>query len=115
MSFKKNLRNELLYNDIRLKEFASLIGVPYSTVASWVDNRGSLPNAEMAVKIAKTLNVSVEYLVTGKNDPLPEELTERYPKLFPTIEEMLLLPKPILVGIQSFIHLLYSNSNFFKE
>ncbi len=64
MSFGKNLKNELLYNDISYKEFSALTKIPYSTLLNYI-NLDILPNVETGVLIAKKLNVSVEFLVTG--------------------------------------------------
>lgn len=113
MRFNENLRSELIYNDIKVKELSYMINVPYSTVLSYIDKRSIIPNAEVAVRIAKVLNVSVEYLVTGKKDPLNPEIKEQYPLLYTTINELHLMPRPILIGIQKFIHLIYSNINLF--
>lgn len=38
-------------------------GIPGSTVRQWI--KGSIPNAEALYKVAKYLNVSMEFLVTG--------------------------------------------------
>ena len=69
MSFKDHLREELTFQGLQIKEVANKIGISNSTFLSYVDARGSLPNVEIAVKIAQALGVSVEYLVTGKNSP----------------------------------------------
>ena len=42
-------------------------GISNSTFLSYIDARAVLPNVETAVKIAKALDVSVEYLVTGED------------------------------------------------
>lgn len=66
MSFADNLRDELNYNEINLKEFSKIVGIPYETMRSYINYRFcSLPNVITAVKIADTLNVTVEYLVKG--------------------------------------------------
>lgn len=49
------------------KDLAVSIGESYNTLQSWI-NRNRLPNAEQAVKIASSLNTSVEFLVTGNNN-----------------------------------------------
>lgn len=45
-------------------KIAKEINVTGATITGW--KKGSLPKADIAVKIAKILDVSVEYLVTGK-------------------------------------------------
>lgn len=70
MSFKERLREEIEYKGLQIKEVSALAGVNNNTFLSYVDARGSLPNVEIGVKIAKALGVSVEYLVTGENSEL---------------------------------------------
>lgn len=67
MSFRNRLREEISYKGFTIKELSAKVGVSNSTFLSYVDARGVLPNVETAVKIAKALDVSVEYLVTGEN------------------------------------------------
>lgn len=64
MSFANNLKMECFYRGIFLKDLAEKIGVNYSTIMSY-SNKNVIPRADIAVKIAKVLDVSVEYLVTG--------------------------------------------------
>ena len=65
--FKQTLRSEMDFQDIRVKELASKTGISQRTLEGYLSSRGSIPPADVAVKIASALNVSVEYLVTGKN------------------------------------------------
>ena len=67
MSFKDNLKSELDYQDIQLKELAAKTGISKNTLGNYLTGHNSLPSAENVVKIAQALNVSVEYLVTGKS------------------------------------------------
>ena len=67
-SFKKNLREELNYQGLTVKELAAKISVPKPTIDCYLSSREVMPPADIAVKIAKALNVSVEYLVTGNED-----------------------------------------------
>lgn len=57
---KKNRSN--LYNDLN---------IPKNLIGQW-KQRGTIPSADIACKIAKYLNTTVEYLVTG-NDTSPLE------------------------------------------
>ena len=67
MSFKENLKSELEYQGLQIKELAAKCGVSKNTLGNYLTGHNSLPAADTAVKIAKALGVSVEYLVTGKN------------------------------------------------
>ena len=66
--FKKTLRSEMEFKDIKLKELSIKTGVSARTLEGYLGNRASIPPADVAVKIAKALDVSVEYLVTGENE-----------------------------------------------
>ena len=65
MGFKENLKSELLYSGILVKELAAKTGIRKHTLDNYLNTHNSIPNAESAVKIARALGVSVEYLVTG--------------------------------------------------
>jgi len=66
MGFKENLKSELAYSGIFVKELAAKSGVSKYSIDNYLNKRGQLPSVEAAVKIAQVLGVSVEYLVTGK-------------------------------------------------
>lgn len=101
MSFKDNLRNECEYQDIQYKELAAKIDIPYTTLLSYVNNRECLPNIEISYKIAKTLNVSMEYLLTGK------DFNENKVKYSTTYNELMSLPEPLLSSFVTIIHNMY--------
>jgi transcriptional regulator with XRE-family HTH domain len=70
MGFRENLKSELAYQGMLVKELAALSEVSRHTLDNYLNLRGHIPSADVAVKIARVLNVSVEYLVTG-NEPCP--------------------------------------------
>ena len=83
LQFWTNVKEELEYNLITQKELASAIGISYNTLQSWI-TKDRLPAAEQALKIAKQLNTSIEYLVTGKNEEqkgIKTNLQDMLPKL----------------------------------
>ena len=101
MNFKKNLKNELKYQDVQLKELSGRIGIPYGTMLSYVNHQECLPNVYIGYKIAKELNVTVEYLITGN----PED---KYIKQYlPLYKELLLLPPSVIKAFESLIHFNY--------
>ena len=63
MSFEENFRDELEYQGLTVKELAHKIGVKPSTLYSYISGHKSKPTADVAVKIAKGLNITVEYLM----------------------------------------------------
>ncbi|MCQ2596109.1 MAG: helix-turn-helix domain-containing protein [Treponemataceae bacterium] len=68
MGFRENLKAELEYKDMQVKELAAITGISRNTIANYLTSSQCLPNAESAVKIAKALNTSVESLVSGKTE-----------------------------------------------
>ncbi|MBR6216271.1 MAG: helix-turn-helix transcriptional regulator [Spirochaetaceae bacterium] len=66
MGFKENLKSELEYKGMLVKELAHLSGIKKQTLDNYLSTHNSIPNAELAVKIAKALDTSVEYLITGE-------------------------------------------------
>ena len=66
MGFKENLKSELTYSGMLVKELAAKSGVNKYSLDNYLNARGQVPSVEAAVKIAQVLGVSVEYLVTGK-------------------------------------------------
>lgn len=65
--FKQTLRAEMDFQDIKVKDLANKTGISPRTLEGYLGSRASMPPADIAVKIANALNVTVEYLVTGKN------------------------------------------------
>ena len=65
MGFKENLKSELTYSGMMVKELASLSGVNKRTIDNYLNTHNCLPSADAAVRIAGALGVTVEYLITG--------------------------------------------------
>ena len=66
MGFKENLKEQLAFSGMYVKELAALSGIKKQTIDSYLNAQGCIPAADVAVAIAQVLGVSVEYLVTGK-------------------------------------------------
>jgi len=77
MGFKENLKDELIYQDISTKELSAKTNISMNTLNHYLKTNGATPSVENAVKIARSLGVSVEYLVTGKNSKIADELPEK--------------------------------------
>ncbi|MBQ4497092.1 MAG: helix-turn-helix transcriptional regulator [Spirochaetaceae bacterium] len=73
MGFRENLKDELTYQDITVKELSDRTGISKHTIDHYLTKNGSQPQAELAVKIAQALNVSVESLVLGKDFAAPKK------------------------------------------
>jgi len=72
-NFKTNLRTELDYQGLTVKELSAKTGIPKGTLDCYLGVRASMPPADIAAKIAIALGVTVEFLVTGevKKQDLP--------------------------------------------
>jgi len=69
MGFNENLKGELEYRGMPVKELAYKTGIPKKTIDKYLLSNGSMPPADKAVLIADILDVTVEYLVTGNKKP----------------------------------------------
>lgn len=67
MTFRDRLRERIEYLGLLDKEVAAKAGISKRAIDSYVGSRGCMPSADVAVRLAKVLGVSVEYLVTGEN------------------------------------------------
>lgn len=70
--FWKRVDEELEYLGISRTYLANKCEFSLTNIGQGI-KFGSTPSADTAVKIAKVLNVSVEYLVTGENQTLKNE------------------------------------------
>lgn len=92
--FVEILENYLKGKKISRRQFCALVDIPNSTISSW-KAKNVLPSIELVAKVAKFMNVSLDWLVYGesivedKNNL--EALSERYNfdfvKLFSLTEE----------------------------
>jgi transcriptional regulator with XRE-family HTH domain len=75
MGFKENLKAELDFQGMMVKELAANAGISKHTLDNYLSVKNYMPAADAAVKIARALGVSVEYLVTGE-----ESIREKSPQ-----------------------------------
>ena len=103
MAFKDRLREEIEYKGLLVKEVSAAAGISNNTFLSYIDARGTLPNVETAVKIAKVLGVSVEYLVTGEAGRDHEDRNSDMQKI---TQDLTLLDRRQLAMLRQMIHAL---------
>ncbi|MBE6354865.1 helix-turn-helix transcriptional regulator [Treponema sp.] len=65
MNFRTRLREEIEFSGMTDKEVAARAGISKRALDSYVGGQNCMPSAEVAVKLAKVLGTSVEYLVEG--------------------------------------------------
>jgi transcriptional regulator with XRE-family HTH domain len=67
MGLRQNLREELDFQDLTVKELSVKAKVAKGALEMYLGVRESMPPADAAVRIAKALGVTVEYLVNGES------------------------------------------------
>lgn len=87
MDFRDRLREQIDFLGLLDKEVAARAGISKRAIDSYVGSRGCMPSADIAVRIAQVLGVSVEYLITGKNTVPNEILSTINKKENPTQKE----------------------------
>jgi transcriptional regulator with XRE-family HTH domain len=90
MGFRENLKAELEYSGMLVKELASAAGLKKHTIDNYLSIRGRMPAADVAVKLARPLGVSVEYLVSGEDSavrPVSQTFSPEVRLLARTVEQ----------------------------
>jgi transcriptional regulator with XRE-family HTH domain len=112
MGFRENLKSQLEYSGMLVKELAACSGVKKRTIDSYLGTHSYTPSVEAAVSIAKALGVSVEFLVTGEDAIKDRPLSS----LHSDIQEIVLVterlsPKDrfIILNLARLIQKTYSN------
>jgi transcriptional regulator with XRE-family HTH domain len=100
MDFAENLRSELDYQGLIVKQLAAKTGINIHTLNHYLSGKKSMPPADVAVKIATALDVTVEYLVTGT---MGTQAEARYLKFRDILDDLQILPDPILTPIRVMI------------
>ncbi|MBR4321588.1 helix-turn-helix transcriptional regulator [Treponema sp.] len=68
-SFRENVREELDYHGVSVKELSAKTNIPYQTLENYLNSRATMPPADYACRIAKVLNTDVESLLGEKEIP----------------------------------------------
>jgi transcriptional regulator with XRE-family HTH domain len=94
MDFWMRLKSEIKAKNTTQEWISGKIGVPLSTFRKWMTKK-TYPNIKEGVEIAKLLETSAEYLVTGIEpeglDDIERKMVSAYRKLSPVDKENALL------------------------
>jgi transcriptional regulator with XRE-family HTH domain len=105
MDFWMRLKNEIKAQNTTQEWIAGKIGVPLSTFRKWMTRR-TYPNVKEGIEIAKLLETSAEYLVTGAEpqdlDDTERKLMTSYRKLSSADRENVILAINAWVGKNEF-------------
>jgi transcriptional regulator with XRE-family HTH domain len=92
MSFRKRLKDEIAYQGLQLKEVAARANISKRTLDTYVDKRERMPAADVAVKLAKALHVTTEYLIVGDDGKNENSralvLYHKYEKIIMLLEKL---------------------------
>ncbi len=105
MNFWERVENLLDQKGINKKTLASEAGIDSSNISKGLKSGGS-PSADTAVKIAKFLNTTVEYLVTGTDSRLSESQQKQLDTLLrysKTVKSLDKLPQKTRKPIETMI------------
>jgi SOS-response transcriptional repressor LexA len=84
MDFSERLETLIKAKNTSQKAIAEYLCIRRPSISDW-KNLETIPGADIAIKLAKYLNVSVEYLITGKDEsgftPEQRDLLRNYDKL----------------------------------
>ncbi|MDR2541944.1 MAG: helix-turn-helix domain-containing protein [Treponema sp.] len=97
--FSKRLRSEIEYIGLNQKEFAAKVGISKRALETYLGAQQSIPSADVAVKIAAVLGVSVEYLVTGKEYKQTVDIS-KYLQFRDLLDNLAILPEETLETIK---------------
>ena len=100
--FACRLRSEIDYIGLNQKEFAAKAGIKKRALDAYLGAQQSMPPADIAVKIASALGLSVEYLVTGKELRQSIDIS-KYLQFREILDDIAILPDEILNPIQAMI------------
>jgi len=103
--FSKRLFSEIDYIGLNRKEFAAKVGIKKRALDAYLGPQQSMPPADIAVKIASVLGISVEYLITGKEYRQSADISA-YLRFKDILDDLAILPtetlEPIKAVIKSF-------------
>lgn len=106
--FRDNLKEQIEYKGIIIKELAAKTGISKRTIDTYVDNRAVIPNAEIAVKLADALDTTVEFLVKGTNSnkspDIPANEHKNLGKYKKILDDLESLPKEYLPAVEAIVH-----------
>lgn len=89
MTFNQRLKDLIKEKNLLQKEFAVKAGIKKRALDMYLGAQTSMPPADVAVKIAKALDITVEYLITGEDSSLGLEnpkLNKKYTRFINKLE-----------------------------
>lgn len=79
MSFNENLKEAMYCKNLTTIQLATLSGINSGTISNYLKTKGSMPPVDKALKLAKVLNVSIDFLVNGFEEKTESSIQQKSP------------------------------------
>jgi transcriptional regulator with XRE-family HTH domain len=106
--FSQRLHEVIDFNGLLQKEVAARAGIKKRALDMYLGYRHCMPPADIAVKIASTLGVTVEYLITGKTDGNSDNM-RTYLKYRDIVDKLPCLSENSLKAVRDIIKTIAAN------
>ena len=109
MSFNENLKEAMFCKNLTTIQLAALTDINSGTISNYLKTKGSMPPADKALKLAKALDVSVDFLVNGFDSKMESSIQQKSPfsiEVFKIAQNMSGLEKDELATIKSMVDIL---------
>ncbi len=109
MSFNENLKEAMFCKGLTTIQLADLTDINSGTISNYLKTKGSMPPVDKALKLAKALDVSVDFLVNGFEEKRKSSIHQKSPfsiEVFKIAQKMDGLEKDELSIITNMIDLL---------
>jgi len=106
MSFKENLKEAMYCKNLTTLQLAALTDINSGTISSYLKTKNSMPPVDKALKLAKALDVSVDFLVNGFDSKTESSIQHKSPfsiEVFKLAQKMDGLEKDELAIISTLI------------
>lgn len=106
MSFNENLKEAMYCKNFTTTQLAALTDINSGTISNYLKTKGSMPPVDKALKLAKALDVSVDFLVNGFDSKTESSIQRKSPfsiEVFKIAQKMDGLDKDELAVITNMI------------
>lgn len=114
MSFNENLKEAMYCKNLTTVQLAALSGINAGTISNYLKTKGSMPPVDKALKLAKALDVTVDFLVNGFEAKQESAIQQKNPfpiEVFKIAQKMADLEKDELSIVSSMINLLHNRKS----
>lgn len=114
MSFNENLKEAMYCKNLTTVQLAALSGINAGTISNYLKTKGSMPPVDKALKLAKALNVSIDFLVNGFEEKAESSIQQKSPfpiEVFKIAQKMADLEKDELSIVSNMINLLQNRKS----